>query len=136
MHSLYFLSRKPRVYERPFIRRTRSWRGVMQVRYNDTKLDRNKLAQHAFFWSPLRLFGMSTLVSVVIYLLFGHDRFMQILLGYESEMLYETRVNPSTTQSYESVLDKDKAWRSPMRNLEKPLHSVREFDLLRDPNST
>ncbi|KPA80379.1 putative mitochondrial hypothetical protein [Leptomonas pyrrhocoris] len=122
---------------RPIIRRTRSWRGIMQVRFNDTRADRNKLGRQAFFWAPVRIFGLGLLVTCCLYMGMGHDSFIHNLLGYESEMQYEARVNPvpEDFQNY-MVLDSDRAWKSPLRNLEKPLHPNREFDVLRDPKST
>ncbi|KAK7195506.1 hypothetical protein NESM_000478300 [Novymonas esmeraldas] len=123
---------------KPIIRRTRSWRGIMQVRFNDTRADRNKIGAQAFFWAPVRIFGMGLLATFALYYSMGHEGFMHMLLGYESEMQYEARVNPITEGQSQNfmVLDRDRAWKSPVRNLEKPLHPVREFDVLRDPRST
>ncbi|TPP50838.1 RNA recognition motif family protein [Leishmania donovani] len=124
--------------ERPIIRRTRSWRGIMQVRFNDSRADRNKIGVQAFFWAPVRIFGLGLFATCSLYYLMGHDSFVHTLLGYESEMQYEARVNPITEGQSQNfmILDRDRAWKSPVRNLEKPLHPVREFDVLRDPKST
>ncbi|KAG8346366.1 hypothetical protein ERJ75_000132900 [Trypanosoma vivax] len=120
----------------PVIRRTRSWRGLMQVRFDDTGADRKKVLKHAFMWAPLRVFGLCFVTTSVMYFTFGHDRFMHMLFGYESEMNYELRVNPdSSILVGNTLLDKDRGWRSPLRDLEKPLHPIREFDVLRDPKS-
>ncbi|ORC90121.1 uncharacterized protein TM35_000091710 [Trypanosoma theileri] len=120
----------------PIIRRTRSWRGIMQVRFNDTRADRNKIVQQAFFWAPMRIFGICFVTTTVMYFTLGHDRFMHTLFGYESEMNYEARVNPGASVMFsETMLDKDRAWKSPVRDLEKPLHPIRRFDVLRDPKS-
>ncbi|CBH10057.1 hypothetical protein, conserved [Trypanosoma brucei gambiense DAL972] len=121
----------------PVIRRTRSWRGIMQVRFNDTRADRNRILKHAFLWAPVRIFGICFVTTTIIYFTIGHDRFMHTLFGYESEMHYEARVNPDASILIgDTLLDKDRAWKSPLRNLEKPLHPRREFDVLRDPKST
>lgn len=139
MSSVYApFSRRGSMVNKPIIRRTRSWRGIMQVRYNDTRADRNKIGVQAFFWAPVRIFGLGITVTCFLYYFLGHDSFMHTMLGYESEMQYEARVNPTTeTQSQNfMILDRDRAWKSPLRNLEKPLHPQREFDVLRDPKST
>jgi hypothetical protein len=122
---------------RPIMRRTRSWRGIMQARFNDTRADRNKLGRQAFLWAPMRIFGLGLLVTCALYFGMGHDAFLHTLLGYESEMQYEARVNPLREgQQNFMVVDNDRAWKSPLRDLEKPLHPNREFDVLRDPKST
>ncbi|RNF20424.1 uncharacterized protein Tco025E_03782 [Trypanosoma conorhini] len=121
----------------PIIRRTRSWRGIMQVRFNDTRADRNQILRHAFLWAPMRILGLGCLTTTVMYFTVGHDRFMHTLFGYESEMHYEARVNPDASVVFgDTMLDKDRAWKSPLRELEMPLHPKRQFDVLRDPNST
>lgn len=102
----------------------------MQVRFNDSRADRNRILRHAAFWAPIRLFGLGLLVTTVAYFVMGHDFFVHTLLGYESEMQYEARVNPSINNVYGTLLDKDRAWRSPLRQLEQPLHPKREFDVM------
>ncbi|KEG09898.1 hypothetical protein DQ04_04481080 [Trypanosoma grayi] len=129
------IGRPPGQY--PVIHRTRSWRGIMQVRFNDTRADRNRLLKHAVLWSPLRVFGLCFLTTTAMYFTLGHDRFMHTIFGYESEMHYEARVNPDASIMFgETLLGKDRSWSSPVRDLEKPLHPKREFDVLRDPKST
>lgn len=109
----------------------------MQVRFNDSRADRNRLGRQAFFWAPVRIFGLGLLTTSVMYFTLGHDAFIHALLGYESEMQYEARVNPMESNNPNFMsLDLDKAWKSPLRSLERPLHSVREFDLMRDSKST
>lgn len=122
--------------DRPVIRRTRSWRGIMQVRFDDSGADRKRLGRQAFFWAPVRIFGLGLCVTSLTYFSLGHDQFMHMLLGYESEMQYESRVNPVMGgQSYSAALEKDKAWKSPLRSLERPLHPTREFDVFVDNKS-
>lgn len=109
----------------------------MQVRFNDSRADRNKIGRQAFFWAPVRLVGLAVVITCSLYYGMGHDSFMHNLLGYESEMQYEARVNPlkGSGQNF-MVLDRDRAWKSPLRDLEQPLHPTRDFDVLRDPKST
>lgn len=105
----------------------------MQVRFDDTGADRRRLGRQAFFWAPMRVFGLGLVTLLFGYFTLGHDQFMQVLLGYESEMQYESRVNPAVGGvSYSVALDKDKGWSSPLRTLEKPLHPQREFDVFID----
>lgn len=101
----------------------------MQVRFNDSRADRNRILRHAAFWAPIRIFGGGMLVTLGVYFVMGHDFFLHTLLGYASEMSYEARVNPSLNNMYGTLLDKDRSWRSPLRNFEKPLHPKREFDV-------
>ncbi|CCW67432.1 unnamed protein product [Phytomonas sp. Hart1] len=120
---------------RPIIKRTRSWRGIMQVRFNDTKFDSRRLTRQAFIWSPLRVFGLGLLSMSIFYYILGHDYFMHSLMGYESEMQYEMRVNPTLgalSCSAGFVIDLDKGCKSPLRDLEKPLHPKREFDIFKN----
>jgi len=129
-------SRRQTLHHRPIIRRTRSWRGIMQVRFNDTRADRNRIGRQVFFWAPFRIFGLGLLTTAALYFSLGHDSFIHALLGYESEMQYEARVNPMESNSPNFMcLDRDKAWKSPLRNMERPLHSVRELDVMRDAKS-
>lgn len=107
----------------------------MQVRFDDSGADRKRLGKQAFLWAPLRVFGVCLATVVVAYYGFGHDSFMHTVLGYESEMQYETRVNPTYHSAYGERIDKDRAWKSPLRDLEEPLHPKRSFDVLRDPKS-
>lgn len=116
----------------PVIRRTRSWRGMMQVRFDDTGYDRSRMLKQAFFWAPVRIFGTIFVLTSTTYLYLGHDMFMHAMMGYESEMQFEAKVNPTEQLHYGHMLEKDRAWKSPVRNLEKPLHPIREFDLLKD----
>ncbi|KAG5490490.1 hypothetical protein JKF63_00610 [Porcisia hertigi] len=137
MSGYSVFSRRRELPRKPIIRRTRSWRGIMQVRFNDSRADRNKIGRQAFFWAPVRIFGLGVIATCSLYYLMGHDSFLHTLLGYESEMQYEARVNPVAEGHSQNfmILDKDRAWKSPVRNLERPLHPVREFDVLRDPKS-
>lgn len=132
-HPLIFRRAGPSIVARPIIRRTRSWRGIMQVRFNDSRADHKRLGLQAFVWSPLRMFGLALTLMTLSYIILGHDVFMFSLLGYESEMQYEKKVNPSSSnESFLSLIDKDKNWKSPVRDLEKPLHPRREFDLFKE----
>ncbi|EPY29068.1 hypothetical protein STCU_04741 [Strigomonas culicis] len=128
-------SRARRIAPRPVISRTRSWRGIMQVRFNDTRADRNTLGRQAFFWAPVRVFGIGLLAVCGAYFVLGHDAFMHMLLGYESEMQYEARVNPTPYLIAGTTIGNPKAWKSPLRDLEAPLHPKREFEVFRDPKS-
>ncbi|RNF08148.1 hypothetical protein TraAM80_02905 [Trypanosoma rangeli] len=107
----------------PIIRRTRSWRGIMQVRFNDTRADRNQLLRQSFMWAPMRIFGLGCLTTTVMYFTIGYDCFTHTLFGYESEMQYEARANPDASVVFgETMLDNDRGWKSPLRNLGMPLH--------------
>lgn len=116
----------------PIIRRSRSWRGVTQVRFDDNKADRGTQAKYFFLWAPFRVFGLMLCTTSILYLYMGHDQFMHSLMGYESEMQYEFQVNPTPNPMMGTFLDKDRRWNMPVRNLEQQLHPVREFDVLRD----
>lgn len=117
----------------PIIRRSRSWRGIMQVRYDENKGDRKNIWWHFLLWSPLRIvtvFGFST---SLLYVYLGHDQFMHVMMGYESEMQYESTVNPTGTNAMGTYkeFENDRGWKKGMRNLEKPLHPRREFDVMK-----
>ncbi|CUG88654.1 transmembrane protein, putative [Bodo saltans] len=116
----------------PIIRRSRSWRGVTQARFDDNKADRKTQAKQLFIWAPLRVFGTIFITSSVLYVYMGHDQFMHSLMGYESEMQYEYQVNPTPNPMIGSFLERDRRWHAPVRNLEKELHPVREFDVMKD----
>ncbi|CAD2213375.1 hypothetical protein AGDE_03755 [Angomonas deanei] len=120
----------------PVMRRSRSWRGVMQVRFDDTRSDRNKIGRQAFFWAPIRVFGSGLALVALVYFYCGHDTFLHTLLGYESEMQYEVRVNPTAAPYKTPGAGTNKGWKSPLRDLEQPLHPKPEFDVFRDPKST
>jgi hypothetical protein len=79
------------VRDRPLISRTRSWRGLMQVRHDDTKHDYKYVAKQFFIYSPMRVFGSGILTGTVAYWYLGHDGFMYHLFGYESEAAVEAR---------------------------------------------
>lgn len=115
---------------RPIIRRSRSWRGVMQVRFNDSRADSKKIGRQAFFWAPMRILTLGVTATAVLYLALGHDAFMHTLMGYESEMQYEARVNPIGAEP--APLDRDRSWKSPLRQLEQPLYPKREFDVFKE----
>lgn len=108
----------------------------MQVRFDDSRVDRSRILRHAAFWAPIRIFGTGLLTTSLVYFVMGHDFFMHTLLGYESEMQYEARVNPSLNNTYGTLVDKDRSWRSPLRQLEQPLHPKREFDVMKSSASS
>lgn len=116
----------------PIIRRSRSWRGVMQVRFDDDRADKKGHVSQLLLWSPLRVFGIMFCSTALIYVYMGHDQFMHSMMGYESEMQYECQVNPTPNPMIGTFLEKDRKWHSAIRNAESPLHPLREFDVLKD----
>lgn len=123
----------PKVYDypkpRPVIRKTRSWRGLMQVRYDDTRTDRNSILRNALIWAPLRTFGSGVLVAVGMYYYLGHDQFMFMLFGYESEAMVEGRVNANPEKVFADILSSDRGAGSNLRAFEAPDKPTREFDV-------
>ena len=104
----------------------------MQVRFNDSKVDRNMLIKQLVFWSPLRVFGILFFVLASGYLLTGHDEFMYSIFGYESENKFEARINPrGFNNSVQTTVLADKKWVSPLREREPALHTVQAVDVLR-----
>lgn len=103
----------------------------MQVRFNDGRADSKEWVYQLLFWAPLRVFGIAFVATSVMYVFLGHDQFMYTVMGYESEMQYEARVNPTDSIQFGSMLEKDKNWRGRLRNLELPLHEPRKFDVLK-----
>lgn len=111
-----FAEQKP-----PLIKRTRSWRGVMQARFDDTRTDSSKIVKHAFVFAPIRVFGITLMSVSSLYIGMGHDSFMYHVLGYESETAFEARVNPmaSGTSHSTPMLKVDDQILSPVYDLEK-----------------
>lgn len=128
----------PKAYDypkpRPVIRKTRSWRGLMQVRFDDTKADRNAILKNALLWAPLRVFGSGVMVAVVLYYFYGHDQFMFMLFGYESEAMVEGRVNSNPDNTFGDILGTDRGVGSPLRALEQATHTSKEFDVFKRYN--
>ena len=119
---------KPVSVPQPVIRRSRSWRGIMQVRYDDSKSDRGKIIRQIVFWSPLRVFGLMFLTLSMYYTMTGHDNFMLQLFGYESENTFEERINRTPAVIPVPGMTLTKAFDSPVRKLEVPLYTERKFD--------
>jgi hypothetical protein len=117
---------------RPVITRTRSWRGLMQVRFNDTRADHGFLIRQAFLWSPLRVFGSGFVLALFLYFYLGHDQFMYQMFGFESEAMVEFRVIGRPAKSVGELLQNDRGFFSPVRHLEVDLHPKPEFDAWKD----
>jgi len=111
---------------RPYLSRPRTWRGRMQVRYDDTKTDTKQVAMHAFVWAPMRVATMGLIACVGTYLYLGHDSFMFSMFGYESESLIEFRVNPPAQANSLNLIGNNKAAYSPVRQLEIVLKDHKE----------
>ena len=111
---------------RPYLSRTRSWRGRMQVRYDDTKTDSKQVAMHAFVWAPMRVIAMGLTACVGTYLYLGHDSFMFSMFGYESESIVEYRVNPPAQAHLASTLGHSKGAYAAVRQLEIVLNEHKE----------
>lgn len=114
----------------PLITRTRTWRGTMQVRYDEQT--QSLKSRNFWLWgilgAPFRVAFVCTVTFGLAYLFLGHDEFMFQLLGYESEMQYEGIVNPIPDEVALQNQLTPKAAMSPIRTLEKPLHPPPVFD--------
>lgn len=122
---------------RPVIRKTRSWRGLMQVRFDDSTSDRNTLLKHAFIWAPLRVLGIAVTCGTFSYFYFGHDQFMFMFFGYESEAMVEGRVNVAPQFNWDDILGHTKNCVSPLRKFEVDPHPMRTFDVFqKNPDGT
>ena len=117
---------------RPVITRTRSWRGLMQVRHDDTKHDYKVVAKHFFIYSPLRVGSMFLLCLTVGYCYLGHDGFMYHLFGYESEAAVEHRAMKPAYGIGELLLSDRKANRG-FRQLEEDRYEDPKFNLYVTP---
>ncbi len=118
---------KPTSIPQPIIRRSRSWRGIMQIRFDDTKSDRNKIVRQMVLWSPLRVFGVTFLSLSIYYVVAGHDVFMLTWFGYESENTFEERLNRSPLLADTPQFMNEKAFESPVRALELKNTGERNF---------
>eukprot|EP00672_Neobodo_designis_P007578 CAMPEP_0174855604 /NCGR_PEP_ID=MMETSP1114-20130205/33685_1 /TAXON_ID=312471 /ORGANISM="Neobodo designis, Strain CCAP 1951/1" /LENGTH=137 /DNA_ID=CAMNT_0016090349 /DNA_START=88 /DNA_END=498 /DNA_ORIENTATION=+ len=125
---MYTRNNKAAVRDRPVITRTRSWRGLMQVRHDDTLHDYKFVARQLFFWSPLRVFGMAMVTAVVSYLILGHDGFMYHLFGYESEGAMEHREMNKPMYGIGALLLVDRHANKGIRKLEEPLEEQPKFN--------
>eukprot|EP00760_Papus_ankaliazontas_P024422 PhM_4_TR229/c0_g1_i1/m.100048 len=112
---------------RPYLSRTRSWRGRVQVRFDDAYADRKKVLSHAFIWSPLRVGTLGLFASAGTYIYLGHDSFMFQLFGYESESMIETRVNPPADANFGNTVGHARAAYSPIRHMEVVMDQQKDY---------
>ncbi len=117
---------------RPVITRTRSWRGLMQVRYDDARADRTTLMKHAFIYAPLRVAGSGIVITSWAYWFYGHDVFMYNIFGYESEATVEGKMKGTIEQTFGDLFSSDRGSRSPLRELEKDTHPMPKFAVMKD----
>ncbi len=99
----------------------------MQIRYDDSKADRSKIVRQIVFWSPLRVFGLTILSLSLYYCAAGHDSFMLMWFGYESENTYEEKINKSPAVVAAPNMILEKAFNSPVRDLELSNVGQRNF---------
>ena len=125
------IGRNDKPNARPIITRTRSWRGVMQVVFDETRQSRSSNYKHALFYAPLRVMGMALMCYTFMYFYFGHDQFFYQILGYESEAIVEHRVNAQDVSIYEGALG-DKGYYSNVRKLEQDRPDKLHFDIYKD----
>lgn len=116
---------------RPVITRTRSWRGLMQVRYDDARGDRTLMMKHAFIYAPLRVGLGIVFVTTWCYFFYGHDLFMYNVFGYESEAMVEGRTKGTIETTIADVMMSDRGSQSPLRELEVDLHPQPNFDVFK-----
>ena len=113
----------------PVISRTRSWRGLMHVRYDDGLTDRLTFWKQLLLFAPLRVSCGLSIVFGAIYMFLGHDQFLYMMYGYESEMNYEARVNPNVPMYRLSLMQTPDPAKHTVRLLEPPIHHQKEFDI-------
>ena len=122
---------------RPVIKKTRSWRGTMQVRYDDAKADRAMLTKSFFFGAPCRAMLAMSITLSSFYFLKGHDQFMFLVFGYESESMVETRVSglnidhTSPSGYWKDTFNRSKNALTPVRDFEKDPHQKKWFDVFK-----
>jgi hypothetical protein len=130
---LYTRNNPKAVRDRPVITRTRSWRGLMQVRHDDTLHDYKFVARQFFFWSPLRVLGSGIFTAVVSYVILGHDGFMYHLFGYESEGAMEHREINKPMYGIGALLLVDRHANKGIRQLEEPAEEEPKFNVFVPP---
>jgi hypothetical protein len=120
--------------QKPVFRKTRSWRGIMQVRYNDELNDAKIVTKQLLFWAPLRVILPALCVFAAYYVMMGHDVFLQDIMGFESESHYEPPIGDRKDglRRRPPMITGAKAHLSPVRDLEKPLHPIPEFDIFKE----
>eukprot|EP00759_Apiculatamorpha_spiralis_P040558 PhF_6_TR39099/c0_g2_i1/m.58510 len=112
---------------RPYLSRTRSWKGRMIVRFDDASQERSTVAAQAFIWAPLRFLAMAMLSACTLYMYLGHDSFMFSMFGFESESIIETRIRPPGPASPHGLISHHKAAYSGVRQLEIALQEHKEY---------
>ena len=117
---------------RPVITRSRSWRGMMQVRYDDTRADRNQFLKHAFIWGPMRVAGLGLTISMFLYFYMGHDQYMFQMFGYESEAYIEHKRMQEPTHLLGDLLMNDRRAFKNIRHNEPPVHDKITFPLFKE----
>eukprot|EP00744_Colponema_vietnamica_P019821 GILI01028072.1.p1 GENE.GILI01028072.1~~GILI01028072.1.p1 ORF type:complete len:146 (-),score=10.35 GILI01028072.1:16-453(-) len=119
---------KPPVSGTPLIARTRTWKGTMQVRFEEKNEHRSRsFLVWGILGAPFRVLFVMMVTFGGCYLFLGHDEFMFQLLGYESEMQYEGIVNPIPEEVALLNAEGLKGATSPLRALEKTLHPAPVF---------
>lgn len=128
---------KARDYPKPrtVITRTRSWRGLMQVRFNDNRSDHKFLLKQFLVWGPMRVFGSGTIVATLLYAYLGHDGFMYTVFGYESEAAVEQRPLGRPAFGVAQMMFLDRAGARPIRDVEEDREENAKFELYSKPSS-
>jgi hypothetical protein len=121
---------KPR--NRPVITRTRSWRGIMQVRYDDTRADRQQFVRHMFVWAPMRVIATGMSISMFMYFYLGHDQYMYQMFGYESEAYLEMKRHTEPIHLPGDLIFNDRRAFRNIRENEEPTHEKRTFPIFRE----
>ena len=122
-----------KLQERPIISRTRSWRGLMQVRHDDTRHDYKYMMKQFFFYSPIRVGGSGILTATIAYFYLGHDGFMYHLFGYESEAAVEQRPLNRPAHGIGELLFADRKMINGIRSLEDPKTEEPAFNVYVPP---
>ena len=100
----------------------------MQVKYDTGEMTNKKFYVYGLLMAPLRLGTVFAISFGFCYVVLGHDEFMFQLMGYESEMQYESIVNPAPEDTTLNERYGERAALSPVRMLEKPLHPPPVFE--------
>ncbi len=116
---------------RPVITRTRSWRGIMQVRYDDTRADRKQFMHHMFLWAPLRVVATGMCISMFLYFYLGHDQYMYQMFGYESEAYLEHKRHTEPIFLPGDLIFNDRRAFRNIRDNEEATHEKRTFSVFR-----
>ena len=125
------MGKKPR--DRPVITRTRSWRGLMQVRHDDSFFDYSFMVKQLLVWSPLRITLSLAMTAGTAYAYLGHDGFMYHLFGYESEAAMEYKPMNRPSFGLGELMLSDRKIGSGIRDLEVDKYEEPKFNVFVPP---